>query len=156
MRGHLLLVLLAVLFGSSRALVDLWQAECTKVCGPVTYPGYAQPNCTEPVCEIVCEASDAEEACDDIEETVEKCRVRCNTQACFDETPPCEIQCKRPPECDEDKNCSIVCEEPLCNWILLPGPPAEPECNITCEAVTCDSSGSAPTTSSGSLLSLFF
>lgn len=154
MRATLLFLLAALLVGLSSAT---WSTECTEVCEPSVFVGTAVPNCTEPACEIVCESCTAEEACDDIEETVEKCRVRCDTTACFNTTPPCEVQCKRELECDTNKNCSMLCEELTCNWILLPGAnKPEPECNITCEAVTCDSSMPTPTTSAaGSRFSLF-
>lgn len=155
MRAILLFLLAALMVGLSTAT---WSTQCTEVCDPITYTGVAVPNCTDPVCEIICETSTPDEACDDIEETIEKCRVRCDTTACFNTTPPCEVQCKRPPECETESNCTIGCEELTCNWILLPGPAQpEPECNITCEAVTCDSSMTVttPTGSSGSRFSLF-
>ncbi len=152
MRSVLLLCLLAIL-GISRAT---WSAECTEVCEPVVYTGIASPNCTDAVCEIVCTECTAEEACDDIEETVKSCKVRCDTSACFNTTPPCETQCKRELDCESEKNCSMYCEEPVCNWILIPPPDApEPECNITCEAVTCDSSMTTTPSSSSSRFSLF-
>lgn len=153
MRAILLFLLAALMVGLSTAS---WSAQCTEVCEPVTYTGVAVPNCTEPVCEIVCSECDVEDACDDIEETVRSCKVRCDTTACFNATPPCETQCKRELDCDTGKNCTMLCEALECNWVLIPPPDApEPECNTTCEAVTCDSSMTLPTSAANSRFSLF-
>jgi hypothetical protein len=104
---------------------------------------------------IVGQGGNATDFCEDIEDTLESCRMRCPEEQCDAECcPQCDTWCTAAPQCNTRGDCRVHCEELSCKWDYL-GVPDEsicppPECGWVCNLPECI----APST--GSALRLFF